>query len=116
MPNDINDYLAVDDKIETSPHLTDEQNVQIVMNSVIEGEKSFDKEEENETQLIEEKKTIPKLSDAYAAMRTLQRYGLGCSCPGMENAIFQVEDILIDQLLICVRQFKITDFFTGKGI
>ena len=115
VPDDTNDYIAVDDKIETSPHLTDKQIVQVVMDSVVEGEKDTD-EEENESQFTNEEKPILKLSDAYTAMRTLHRYGLGCSCPAMEDIIFQLEDILMNQSLKCLRQSKITDYFTANFV
>ena len=51
----MNGYPAVDDKIETSRHLTDEQIVQVVMDSVVKGEKDID-EEENESQFTDEEK------------------------------------------------------------
>ena len=113
VPNDLNDYIAVDDKIETSPNLTDTQINRVVMDPVVEGENDTDEEEENENQIIVEENPIPKLSDAYAAMRTLQRYGLGCSCPAMENIVFQLEEILNDRSLKCLRESKRTDFFTA---
>ena len=111
VPSDMNDYLAVDDSIETSPHLNDEQIVQVVVDPVVEGEIGSDEEEESETQATVEEEPIPKLSDAYAAMRTLQRYGLSSSCPGMEDCVFKIEGLLMDQSVKCTRQSKITDFF-----
>ena len=110
VPSDMNDYLAVDDSIETSPHLNDEQIVQVVVDPVVEGEIG-NEEEESETQATVEKEPIPKLSDAYAAMRTLQRYRLSSSCPGMEDCVFKIEGLLMDQSVKCTRQSKITDFF-----
>ena len=76
VPNDMNDYLAVDDKIETSLHLTDEQIVQVVMDSVVEGEKDTD-EEKNESQFTDEENSIPNLSDPYSAMRTYSAMASG---------------------------------------
>ena len=111
--NEMSDYIAVDDKIETSPNLTDTQINQVVMDPVVGGEIDTDEEEENENQIIVEENPILKLSDAYVAMRTLQRYGLGCSCPGMEDIVFQLEETLNDQSLKCLRQSKITDIFTA---
>ena len=58
------------------------------MDTVVEGENDTDEEEENENQITVEENPIPKLSDAHAAMRTLQHYGFGCSSTGMENIVF----------------------------
>ena len=113
VPNDMNDYIAVDDKVETSSNLTDTPINQAVMDPVVEGENDTDEEEETENEITVEANPIPKLSDAYAAMRTLQHYGLGCSCPAMEDIVFQLEEILNDQSLKCLRQSKITDSFTA---
>ena len=85
------------------------------MNFVVEGERGTDGEI-NEIQLTDKEKPIPKLSDVYAAMRILQCYELGWSCPGMEDIIFQLEDILMVQSLKHLLQTKITDFFTAKCI
>ena len=97
----MNDYLAVDDSIEMSTHLNDEQIIQVVVDPVIEGEIGSDEEEESETQARVEEEPIPKLSDAYTAMRTLQRYGLSSSCPGMEDCVFKIEGLLMDQSVKC---------------
>ena len=65
----------------------------------------------NENQIAVEENRIPKLSDAYAAMRTLHRYRID-----MKNIVFQLKEILNDQSLKCLRQSKITDFFTAKCV
>ena len=49
-------------------------------------------------------------------MRTVQRYGLGCSCPAMEHIVFLLEDILTDQSLKCLRQSKIIEYFTANFV
>ena len=49
-------------------------------------------------------KLNPNMSDACAAMRTLQLYGLG-----MGDIVFQFTEILNDQSLKCLRQSKITE-------
>ena len=45
MPSDMNEYLAVDDSIEMSPHLNDEQIIQVVVDPVVEGEIGSGEEE-----------------------------------------------------------------------
>ena len=68
----------------------------------------------NENQITDEENPVPKLSDAYAVMRTLQDYGLGCLCSDMEDIVFQLKQILNDQWLKCLQQSKITDFFYSE--
>ena len=48
----------------------------------------------NENQITMEKKPIPKLNNANVAMRTLQCYGLGFSCPAVEDIVFQLKETL----------------------
>ena len=76
VPNEMNDCIAVNDKIETSPNLNDTQIIQVVMDPIVEGENDTDEEEKNEKPITVEENPIPKLSDAYAAIRRLQDYGL----------------------------------------
>ena len=69
-----------------------------------------------ENQITIKQNPISTLSGAHADMKMFQHYEPCCSCLSIENFVFQLEEILIDQLPKCLRQSKITDFFIAKCV
>ena len=65
----------------------------------------------NDNQITVKENPILKLSDPYTAIRTLEHYGLNCSCLGM-RILFLIKENTVrnHHLLKCLQQSKITDF------
>lgn len=107
VPSNPDDYLSVDDNVETVQELTDEQIVEVVRDPSAE-EGLLRDEEEDEQMDVE--KPPPELNDAYSALRTLRYYGLA-ACPELEDLADQMETLLLKQSQLSMHQTKITDFF-----
>ena len=112
---DMNEYIGIDNEVETSPILNDEQIVQILSNPAAEDELGSDEDvEENDTDITVVEDQTPTLCQAYAAMRLLRRYGLWHACSDMEDIVFRLEAVLMDQSQNSLRQAKITDFMSRQ--
>ena len=105
VPSAFDDYVAVNDLAETSPELNDDEIVQVVRDPSMEGNLG---DEDNDDQ-IELEAPVPKLADAFRAVRTLRYYGLGVDSAEMENLTHRMESLLMQQSQKAMVQQKITD-------